>query len=103
MKYLENGHGASLVGVSNHLLADQVRIGGGNGGDPGLDLKLKGEQIRTGNNGPVGVEIVTDDLFASYRVPGVVLGVAVGSGRGLVVSLGISSNLQILNKDPKQC
>ena len=38
-------------------------------------------------------------LFASYFVPVVVLGVAVGSGRGLVVRLGIDSRLQILNED----
>lgn len=38
---------------------------------------------------------------ASYFVPGVVLSVAVSSGRGLVVSLGINSSLQILNKDPE--
>lgn len=44
LKYLEDSHGASLVGVSNHLLADQTRIRGGNGVDPGLDLKLKGEK-----------------------------------------------------------
>lgn len=45
---------------------------------------------------------MTDDLFASYRVPGVVVGVAVGSGSGLVVSLGINRSLQILNKDPEE-
>lgn len=35
---LEDGHGASLVRLSDHLLADQISIGGGDGGDPGLDL-----------------------------------------------------------------
>lgn len=39
--YLKDSHGASLVGISNHLLADQTRVGGGNGGNPGLDLKSK--------------------------------------------------------------
>lgn len=102
MKYLENSHGASLIAASNHLLADEIRIGGGNGGNPGLDLKLKGEHIRTENNSPVRVEIVTDNLFASYFVEVVVLRVAVGSGRGLVVSLAINSSLQILNKDPEE-
>lgn len=36
---LEDGHGATLVGVSNHLPADQLCVGGGDGGNPGLDLK----------------------------------------------------------------
>lgn len=38
--YLEQGHGASLVRASNHLLADQVGVGCGDGGDPGLNLRL---------------------------------------------------------------
>lgn len=38
MGYLKDSHGASLVGVSNHLLADQT-VGGGNGVNPGIDLK----------------------------------------------------------------
>lgn len=41
-------------------------------------------------------------FFASYYVPAVVLGVAVGSGRDVVVSLGINNSLQILNKDPEE-
>lgn len=36
---LEEGHGATLIGVSDHLLADQIFVGGGDGGNPGLDLK----------------------------------------------------------------
>lgn len=35
----EDGHGATLVGVSDHLPADQLCVGGGDGGNPGLDLK----------------------------------------------------------------
>ena len=45
LTYLEDSHGATLVGASNHLPADQTRVGGGNGSDPGLDLKLKVEII----------------------------------------------------------
>lgn len=102
MNYLKDSHGASLVGVSNHLLADQTRIRGGNGGDPGLDLKSKEEQIRTcRNNSPIRVEIVTDNVFASYFVPVIVLSVAVGSRRGLLISLVINSSLQILNQNPE--
>lgn len=44
-----------------------------------------------------GVEITSGDLFSSYIVPVVVLGVAVGSGTWLVVHLAIDSRLQILN------
>lgn len=36
---LEEGHGPALVRVSNHLLADQLCVGGGDGGNPRLDLK----------------------------------------------------------------
>lgn len=36
---LEEDHGATLVGVSDHLPADQLRVGRGDGGDPGLDLE----------------------------------------------------------------
>lgn len=36
---LEEGHGATLVGVSDPLAADQVPVGGGDGANPGLDLK----------------------------------------------------------------
>lgn len=36
---LEDGHGATLVGVSDHLPADQRCVGSGDGGNPGLDLK----------------------------------------------------------------
>lgn len=39
-------------------------------------------------------------FFVSYIIPGVVLGVAVGSGRGLVVSLALDSCLEIVNKNP---
>lgn len=42
-----------------------------------------------------------DPFFTSYFVPSVVLSVAVGSGRRLVVNLAIHSSLHILNQDPK--
>lgn len=41
LNYLEDSHGASLIGVSNDLLTDQTGVGGGDRVDPGLDLKSK--------------------------------------------------------------
>lgn len=46
--------------------------------------------------------MASDNPFSSYVVPVVVLGVAVGSGRRLVVGLAINSRLQILNQDPEE-
>lgn len=40
--------------------------------------------------------------FASYFVPAVVLGVAMGPGRGTLISLSLNSSLQISNKDPEE-
>lgn len=93
---LEDGHGATLVGVSNHLLADQPRVGGGHGGDPGLDLK--GEIGSKKQPWRVGSPTVVPP---SYLIPRVVLGVAVSSGGRLKVSLTIDGSLHILNKDPE--
>lgn len=53
LNYLENSHAASLIGVSNHLLANQICVGGGHGGNPGLNLKFEGEQIRRARAGLV--------------------------------------------------
>lgn len=93
---LEEGHGATLVGVSDHLLADQPRVGGGDGGDPGLDLK--GETGRKKQARSVD----SPTLFPpSYLIPRVVLGVAVSTGGRLKVSLTIDGSLHVLNKDPE--
>lgn len=56
MSYLEEGHGSSLVRLSDRLLADQIRIRGGDGGDPGLNLRLlffflkRGQRSRMGHS-----------------------------------------------------
>lgn len=49
----------------------------------------------------IRIEIGALKGFDSYIAPGVVLGVAVGSGRTLVFNLAINSLLNIINKDPE--
>lgn len=36
--YLQQVHGATLICVADHLCGDQIGVGSGDGGDPGLDL-----------------------------------------------------------------
>ena len=44
--YLQHVHGTALIGFSDHLSADQIRVGSGDGGDPGLDLWRNAQEER---------------------------------------------------------
>lgn len=96
MGYLQDGHGTSLIGVSDHLPANQLGVGGRNRGDPGLNLKHNTVSIETRANDPPEGETE----MTPYFVPAVVLGVAVTPGRRSIVSLRIHGFLHILNQYP---
>lgn len=49
-----------------------------------------------------GIVFMMDVVFLSYFTPGVVLGIAVSSGRGTAVSLAINSRLKIIDENPEE-